>query len=103
MQGTLGGRCTNSPGGDSERHGDPSRLGKPISYVAVPRGKDGRLAVGNLYADVFRGTTECSKGMGVFRSTSKRIVELTKKEPQPVRLSGAHFPRPACLSCHDWV
>ena len=49
---------------------NPSRLGKPISYVAVPRGKDGRLAVGNLYADVFRGTTECSKGMEVFRPTS---------------------------------
>ena len=48
----------------------PSRLGKPISYVAVPRGKSDRLAVGNLYADVFRGTTECSKGRGAFRPTS---------------------------------
>ena len=40
---------------------------------------------------------------GSIQADLERIVELTKKEPQPVRLSGAHFPRSACLLCHDWV
>ena len=43
------------------------------------------------------------KGYESLQADLERIVELTKKEPQPVRLSGAHFPRSACLSCHDWV